>query len=192
MLFITTHHGGAPVLHRDRFRPPKPIKPWKGPKPKLKMSVIPHYRVHFRVLEAYLATVFQMQDYDIKLATGAKCGMTPEFVVTGSLPPANTMGQQVLDIRRGRKTRRLGLILDLLCLDGFISAGVYIIDMTEGDEPFEAYRKILNERHDPLSPECLKIKSDNRRDSKFVKQVAVLDRKINELKQAQENQNDAT
>lgn len=176
------------MISRDRFRPPKPIKPWKGPKPKLEMLVTRHFRVHFRTLEAYLATVLKMRDYDIRLATGAKCGMTPEFVVTGILPPANTMGQQVFDIRQGRKTRRLGLILDLLCSDGFIPVGIYIIDMTEGDEPFEAYRKILNECHDPLDPECLKIKSDNRRDSKFIKQVKILDKRIIELKRAQEQQ----
>ncbi len=171
------------MIHRDRFRPPKPIKPWKGPKPKLERSVIPHFRVHFRTLEDYLATTLKMRDYDIKLATGAKCEMTPEFVVTGALPPANTMGQQVLDIRRGRKTRRLGLILDLLCSDGFIPAGVYIIDMTESDEPLEEYRRILNKCHNPLDPECLKIKSENKRNPKFMKQVAILGRKINELRE---------
>ena len=174
--------------HLKRYRPPKPVKRWEGPKPRLKMTITPHCRVHFRVLEAYIAKVLKIKGYDVRNATGARGAMTPEFAVTGVLPPANNMPQQVYDIRCGFGTRNLGLILDILCLDGFIQPGIYVIDMTEEGNPIEEYRKVLNDSHDLLDPRCLKIKEKNRGDKNFAKRVKTLDEQLMKLKQEQEDE----
>ena len=172
--------------HLRRYRPPKPVKPWAGPKPPLKMTIIPHCRVHFRVLETYIAKVLKIKNYDVRDVTGAKGAMTPEFTVIGILPSANNIEQQVFDIRCGFSTRNLGLILNILCLDGFILPGIYVIDMSAEDNPVEEYRKILNGSHDLLDPRCLKIKEANRGNKEFVKRAKVLDEQIMKLKQEDE------
>jgi len=177
------------VLHHlRRYRPPKPVKPWKGPKPSLKMTITPHCRVHYRDLERYIGLVFKIKNYDVRQATGARGAMTPEFAVTGVLPPANNISQQVFDIRRGFGTRKLGLILDVLCMDGFINPGIYVIDMAKDEMPIEEYRKALNESHDLLDPRCLKIKEANRGNKDFARQVRALDQQIMKLKQEQEEE----
>ena len=173
--------------HLRRYRPSKTVKPWIGPKPSLRMTIIPHCRVHFHDLEAYIMKVFKIKNYDVRNATGARGAMTPEFAVTGILPPANNIEQQVFDIRQGFSTRNLGLILNILCLDGFIQAGIYVIDMTGEGDPVEEYRKVLNDNHDLLDPRCLKIKEANRGNRTFAKQVKVLDQQLIKLKQEQEN-----
>jgi len=144
------------------------------------MKMIPICRVHFKDLEAYLAKVYRMQDYDIRRATGARADMTPEFIVTGILPAG--MKQQMDNIRRGRKTRSVGLILNVLCIDGFIPAGKYVIDMSERVKPLDQYREALYRTQDPLSVECLKIREKHKKDRKFIQQIAVLNRKISEFK----------
>ncbi len=169
--------------HLRRYRPPKPVKPWVGPKPSLKMTVTPHCRVHYRDLEHYIGLVLKIKNYDVRGATGARGAMTPEFAVTGVLPPANNMGQQVFDIRCGFSTRNLGLILNVLCIDGFIHPGIYVIDMTEDRMPIEEYRKVLNDSHDLLDPRCLKIKKENKGNKGFAKMAKVLDEQIIKLKQ---------
>jgi hypothetical protein len=104
--------------------------------------------------------------------------MTPEFNVTGSLPDTPNLWQQVDNIRRGRCERNLGLILDILCKDGFIPAGKYIIDMTPGIDPLDAYRDALHATGDPLDVECMTIKRENKADREFMKQATMLDRKV--------------
>jgi hypothetical protein len=119
-----------------------------------------------------------MRGYDIRRSTGARADMTPEFTVTGILPDTPNLWQQVDNIRRGRSERNLGLILDLLCKDGFIPAGRYIIDMSTGPDPLDSYRDALHRTSDPLDVECMKIKEANRGDKDFTKQAAMLDKKV--------------
>ncbi len=111
-----------------RYRPQKPAPCWKGPKPLLAMTVAQVCRVHYLDLQAYLSTVYKMRGYKIFFALGITPGMYPEFIVTGKMPPVANIGQQIDDIRRGRLTKNLGLILNVLCADGFIGKGKYIID----------------------------------------------------------------
>lgn len=174
------------MIRRKRQFPPKPIKPWKGPKPNLSMVVTPTCRVHFKDLEAYLKIVYKMYDYDVKRYTGARGDMTPEFDVTGVFPKTPNIWQRTDNIRRGRKTPALGLILNVLCVDGFIPAGKYVIDMTSGPDPIEVYRTALNESFDPLDMACVKIKEANRRDKDFMHQAKALDRRAIDFKKTQE------
>lgn len=151
---------------------------WKGPKPKLPVQVLNVFRVKYRDLEDYLNLIYKMEDYSVESATGAKGDMTPEIDVTGILPVMPNICQLVDNIRRGRRTRNLRLILDLLCRDGFIAAGKYIIDMTEIKTPIEVYADILNDLQDCLHPRCLKFKDDHKSNIGFMKQVKVLDYKL--------------
>ena len=52
------------------------------------MVQLPIYRVKQRHLEAYLAKVYRMDDFDFLLAAGATPGMCPEYLVSPALPPA--------------------------------------------------------------------------------------------------------
>jgi hypothetical protein len=142
------------------------------------MEVALTCRVHYKDLQEYLALVYKMRGYDIRQVTGAGIHMTPEFIVTGSLPDTPNIWQQVDNIRRGKGGRHLSLILNLLCKDGFILAGKYVIDMSPGPDPSDFYRDALHRTGDPLSVECLKIKETNKGDQDFVKRVAMLDKKV--------------
>lgn len=166
------------MLRKNRYKPPKPIPPWKGPKPDLPMQVTPICRVHFKDLQRYLQTVFKMVDYDVHLNTGARAGMTPEFTVTGILPDTPNLWQQIDNIRRGHLRSKLDMILNLLCRDGFIPAGKYIIDMTPGPPPLDEYRNALHQSGDPQGVECMRIKEENKGDRIFTKQVAMLDKRV--------------
>jgi len=168
------------MLRRTRYQPPKPIKPWEGPKPKLSMEVSLTCRVHFKDLQDYLFLVYKLRGYDIQQAVGAGRLMTPEFIVTGDMPNTPNLWQQIDNIRRGRSERNLGLILNLLCKDGFIPKGKYVIDMTPGPSPLDSYRDALHKTSDPLSVECLKIKETNKGDRDFVKAAAMLDKRVAE------------
>lgn len=165
------------MLHIQRVRPPKKIHRWKGRKPTLKMGMVPTCRVHHEDLEAYLSKVFRMQGYDIQSETGAYGEMVPEFMVDGIIESTGTIQQQVDCIRTGRRTRRLGLILNVLCMDGFIPAGIYQIDMSQRCTPIESYLKALSKNYNPLDPECVRIKVTNKKDRKFLKRVKLLDQK---------------
>jgi hypothetical protein len=145
-------------------------------------------RVHYLTLQAYLAKVYRMRDYDILGSTGA-IGIVPEYLVTGKLPTATNVDQQANDIRRGRRTRDLGFILNVLCADGFIPAGQYVIDTRVPPTPTVAYTRLLNEHRDPNHPECAAFRRKHR-DPIFKKHAATLDRiardYLKELEQADE------
>ena len=118
-----------------RYRPRQSVKPWQGPKPKLPMRVASLCWVHYLDLQEYLAEVYRMRGYDVLFTLGVANGMFPEFIVTGKMPPAWNIAEQADNIRRGRYTRNLGLILNVLCADGFIDRGKYIIDTSKRLQP---------------------------------------------------------
>ncbi len=161
-------------------RPPKPQKPvptWTGPKPKLAIQHIPVYRVHYEDLQDYLLTVFKM-DCDVMFIQGITHGMCPEFYVTGEMPAAWNAQQQSDDIRRGRTCRSLSLILNVLCHDGFIPQGKYILNTRERQKPIHRYRELLQEFKNPTHPKCLALKERNRKDKCFRQQVTLMDRAV--------------
>jgi hypothetical protein len=155
------------------------------------MRTTPICRVLAKDLEAYLRKVYRTRDCDVRAITGARGAMTPEFVVDGILGDVNNLGQQIFDIRQGYRIRNLRLALNLLCKDGFIPKGIYIIDTAVGEKPVEAYRRALNESHDPLNVECIRIKEENRRDRDFMRQAVLLDKRVLALQKEQE-QNEPT
>jgi hypothetical protein len=169
----------------NRYRAPAPIKEWKGKKPPLPMKVAYRCRVHYLDLQAYLDKVYRLRDYDILKTLGVSHGECPEFLVTGRMPPASNVEQQIENIKRGRRTRNLGLILNLLCRDGFIIAGEYIIDTTKARKPINEYTELLSKHEDPEHQECKAFRKKHRGQT-FQRQADQLDRLAKEFKEERE------
>ena len=168
------------LIHRRR--PPTPTKAWVGKKPPLTMRISHLCRVHYLDLQSYLAKVYRLRDYNILKTLGVSHGECPEFLVTGRLPLASNMDQQIENIKRGRRTRNLGLILNLLCKEGFIIAGQYVIDTSKAREPINEYTKLLGKHEDPEHQECLVFRKKHR-DQTFRRQADKLDQLVREFKQ---------
>ena len=161
--------------HRQRL----PISPRRsGQKPVLPMIQLPIYRVKQRHLEAYLASVYRMEGFDFLLAAGATSGMCVEYLVSPTLPPAVTALEEADRIRRGRRTRNIGLILNVLCLDGYIPAGKYIIDTHLEPSPEKVYQGLLQRTGDPTHAECVAFKREHRQNRKFMQVAAEMDKTL--------------
>jgi hypothetical protein len=139
-------------FHQERS-PAKTLA--SGPKPILEMVQLPIFRVRYRRLEEYLANVYGMEGFDFLSASGAVPGLVPEYAVCPLLPPSENARRRADAIRAGRRTRDVALILNVLCLDGFIPAGKYIIDTRPEMPPIEHYKVLLRKTGNPLSAECV-------------------------------------
>jgi hypothetical protein len=128
--------------HFHQERPPTKALA-SGPKPILEMVQLPIFRVRYRRLEEYLVNVYGMEGFDFLLASGAIPGLVPEYAVRPTLPPSEDARRRADAIRAGRRTRDVFLILNVLCLDGFIPAGKYIIDTRPEPSPTDQYRAPL-------------------------------------------------
>jgi hypothetical protein len=149
-----------------------------GPKPTLQMTQLPVYRVKQRHLEAYLARVYRMNGFDLGLATGTTPGMCPEYVVRPALPPAASARQEADRIRQGHKSRNVGLILNVLCLDGCIPAGHYTIDTHPEPPPGQVYRALLMKTGDPGHPECIAFRREHCHERAFTRLAAQIDKMV--------------
>lgn len=144
----------------------------------------PFHRVHYRALEAYLARVYRLVGFNVLKAAGAVHGLYPEYLVQGIIPW--NLRAQAGRIRTGVHCSDLGLILTMLCADGHIPAGQYVIDTQREPGPLEAYKTLLQRTLDPLDPECVHFKEKHRGNSHFRKRARIIDRSLVEwLKQQQ-------
>ena len=146
------------MQHRQRPTSTSP-RPQRT-KPALTMLHLPHYRVKQRHLEAYLAKVYHMEGWDFLLASGATPGLCVEYQVSPAIPPASNFRYDADHIRRGQRSRNVPLILNVLCLDGYIPAGTYIIDTHPEPPPSQVYRALLMRTEDPSHPACVAFKRD--------------------------------
>lgn len=171
-----------------RPHPPKPRWSWPADKPKPKLPAIhlPHYRVHYTDLETYLGAVYRMRDFQFFKATGFAPGLVPEYTVTGVLPPSWESQNKAERIRNGQRTSDLLLILNVLCLDGFIPAGKYLIDTKVKTPPLEVYRALLETHRNPRANECVQFREKHRNDKDFTKKAAVLDNAVDEWLRSQQ------
>ena len=85
--------------------------------------------------------------------------------------------------------RNLGLILNVLCVDGFIPKGKYVIDTSAPPNPIAGYTELLNEHHDPNHPECMAFRLIHP-DPEFQRRARVLDKLTREYKQKLEEPNE--
>ncbi len=161
------------MRHHERRPPSLPRQ--NGPKPVLPMIQLPIYRVKQRCLEAYLARVYRMDAFDFLLAAGVTPGMCPEYLVGPALPPAMSARQEADRIRQGRRSRNVGLILNVLCLDGYIPGGRYTVDTHPEPPPGQVYRALLIETGDPNHPRCAAFKREHRHERAFTQLAARMD-----------------
>jgi hypothetical protein len=166
-------------MPRHFHRENAPAKaPATGPKPILEMVQLPIFRVHYRRLEEYLASVYQMEGFDFLLASGAAPGLVPEYAVSATLPAAEDARRRADAIRAGRRTRDVPLILNVLCLDGCIPAGKYIIDTRPEPSPIGQYRALLRQTGTPESKECRAFRHAHQGDKTFIRTAAEIDTQV--------------
>jgi hypothetical protein len=163
-----------PHFHRDKT----PATPPAGPKPKLDMVQLPIFRVHYRKLENYLCRVFHFDEYDFLRASGACPGLVPEYLVGSILPPSGDAQRCADAIRAGRRTQDVSLLLTVLCQDGYIPAGKYIIDTRPEPSPLEQYKALLRKTRTPESEECRRFRAVYRQDKTFTRRVAEIDTQV--------------
>ena len=149
-----------------------------GPKPMLPMIHLPVYRVRQRHLEAYLAKVYRVQNFDFSQAAGTRPGICPEYLVRPEVPPSPSAQQEADRIRRGSRSRNVGLILNVLCLDGYIPAGHYTIDTHPEPPPAQAYRALLLRTGDPGHPDCVAFRQEHQHERAFTRLAAQMDRAV--------------
>jgi hypothetical protein len=169
------------LIRRHRYQPREPWKwPEDKPKPKLPAIHLPHFRVHYADLEKYLETVYKMRDFSFFRATGFAPGLIPEYAVTGELPPAWESKNKAERIRHGQRTSDMLLILNVLCLDGFIPAGRYMVDTKPRRPAIDVYQALLEKHRDPQARECVQFRERHRGNPGFVKRAAVLDNAVSD------------
>jgi hypothetical protein len=121
-------------------------------------------RVHYRRLEEYLAKVYRL---------------IPEYAVSPTLPPSQDAHDRADAIRSGRRSRDVALILDVLCLDGFIPAGRHIIDTRPETPPIRPVsRALLRQTGTPESEECIAFRDAHREDRAFTRPAGEIDRAV--------------
>jgi hypothetical protein len=149
-----------------------------GPKPKLKMVQLPIFRVHYRKLEDYFCRVFRWDRFDFLMASGATPGLVPEYNVGPDLPLTSDARQQADALRNGRRTRNIPLILTVLCRDGYIPAGKYLVDTHPLTPPIERYKALLRQTGTPESKECRDFRAAHRHDKRFTRKAAQIDTQV--------------
>lgn len=174
-------------MQRHFHREQPPAKTWAaGPKPVLEMVRLPIFRVHYRRLEEYLVKVYRMEGFDFLLASGAAPGLVPEYGVNAVLPPSEDARRRADAIRAGRRSRDVLLILNVLCLDGFIPAGKYIIDTRAEPAIIDQYRALLRQTGTPESKECVTFRRAHRDHKTFIRLAAEIDMAVlNALREQQ-------
>jgi hypothetical protein len=172
--------------HKER----KP-KPWPSdkPKPKLPSRQLVQYAVHYSDLEDYLYQVYRMH-FNFHQAIGLKKGtLLYEVVAKPELPDGWGMERVADQIRLGRYTRSVQYIMNVLCIDGFIPAGIYVIDTRVRPSAIAEYRSLIYTTENPLDPQCIAFKDKHRSNRDFIEAAKRLDKSVLEwLKNNQEHQ----
>ena len=175
------------ALIRRPQKPRPPCRPPAGPRPALPMIQLPIFRVKSRDLEDYLFQVYRISGFDFLLATGMKAGECPEYAVQATLPQGPDSGRRAEEIRSGRRTRNVPLILNVLCFDGYIPAGRYLVSTRPEPKPIDVYTALMKSRLDVLDPDCVAFKEAHRSDRTFMAQAVVVDKMVEDaVKQEQE------
>lgn len=147
------------ILNRERPVPkPKP-KPKPKNAPPLRMTQVPVFRVYYKDLEEFISKVYGFE-FDFLLAMGMKQeGIGCDFQIDGIIPNTDSIRRQVDQIRYGRRSKNVQLLLDLCVQDGYMPAGKYSIDTRPTVDPVQYYRQILSETGNPDDPKCAAFRS---------------------------------
>ncbi len=169
----------------EKPRPPR--RPPSGPKPALPMFQLPIFRVKMADFESYLRKVYRTEEFDFLVAAGIVEGECPEYTVQAALPAASEYVRKAEDVRNGRRTRNVPLVLNVLCIDGYIPAGKYIIDSHPQPRSIDVYTSLIKTRLDPDDPDCVAFKNARLDDRLFMSQAATLDKMVTEAVQAEKD-----
>ncbi len=69
----------------------------------------------------------------------------------------------------------MSLILNVLCIDGYIPPGKYIIDTRPETPPIDQYRALLRQTGTPESEECSAFRRAHHGDKSFTSLAAEID-----------------
>jgi hypothetical protein len=135
---------------------------------------LPIFRVHYRKLEDYLCRIFRFDGFDFLRASGAVPGLVPEYQIGPDLPPSGDAAGRAESVRNGKRTH-VPLMLTVLCRDGYIPAGKYLIDTRPETPPIETYKALLRQTGTPESNECRDFRAAYRHDKAFTRLAAEID-----------------
>lgn len=113
------------LIERSTTRRPTRKMPTGENKPKLPIKQVPVFRVHYQDLEKFINAVFGFE-FDFLFAAGVTNKTGVEYTVTGELPTPS-WEQKAAELRQGRRSRSIPLILAVLARDQYIPAGYYTI-----------------------------------------------------------------
>ena len=145
----------------------------RDPKPVLPVRALPVFRVHFEDLEAYIKLVFGF-DFEYLESTGTVAGQVAEYAVSGELPSVEWQ-RKADQVRAGRRTRELRVILAVLAADGYIAKGQYIVSTHRRPTPIEVYTHALQQTRSVDSDLCQQVKAKFAGDPVFMQRAKVLD-----------------
>jgi hypothetical protein len=148
----------------------------KNPKPELEMRQLPAYRVHYKALEGYVQKVFGFE-FDFLFATDSHVGCTHDYIASGSIPTV-ALDKQATDLREGRRTKNVLLILNVLVHDGYIPAGAYTISTNKPEDPTAVYSYLLRRTKSVLHPDVVAFKAQNIGDPVFKQRAAILEQSL--------------
>ncbi len=169
------------IINREPAR--KPIRRMPtDPKPVLEVSQVPVFRVHFTKLEAYIQKVFGFE-FDFLMAAGISEGPCVEFDV-GVTIPTGAWERRANELREGRRTKATALILAVLCHDGYIKAGKYMIGTNPLPDATKLYTQLLTKFANPDAPECRIFRDKFKGDKTFIERAVILDAKVREYMKA--------
>ncbi len=149
-----------------------------NPKPTLEMQHLPFFRVHYKAFERYVQIVFGFE-LDYLLAAGVVEGCGVDYPVTGVLD-TTAWQQQAEELRKGKRTKNVHLILNVLAHDDYIPCGKYTIHTHRPPDPTVIYTQLLRQHQNALHPECMRFKNEHRDNATFMKRAAELERSLAE------------
>ena len=98
-------------------------------------------------------------DYDFFLATGQQPGTVVEYQVTGGLEDlGETWARRAADLRARRRTRDVNLILSVLCRDGYVRPGRYIVTTDKYSPQAVDYIRLLRKTGTTRHEACFRFR----------------------------------
>jgi len=164
---------------RREFKAKPPWRMPTNPKPVLEAFQCPIFRVHHTKLAAYIQQVFGFE-FDFLIAMGVTEGQCVELAVDGKIPDG-PWTQKAADLRIGRRSKSVQLILGVLAHDGYIQAGKYIISTHPLPDPTQIYTHLLERTANPDDVECVAFRQKHRGDKVFSERAAILDERVREF-----------
>ena len=148
----------------------------KSPRPKLPVIARPpFFRVHYLALERHLSRIQAPQ-----LPRVGSRRSQPRAL--SRIPHKREIPAEWRSltnrIRTGAPSTDLWLVLTMLCVDGDIPSGWYVIDTKRLRTPLSVYRETLQRTLDPLHHECVQLKERHRNNAHFRKAARIIDRSL--------------